>query len=128
VPGVVHFEIPVDDLDRAKTFYRAVFGWDLETIPMPGMGGYTTVVTTPVDPDTQQPAEAGAINGGMTERGPSTPTPVITVDVESIDAALRNVESAGGHLVTPRTEIPGMGAFAYFADSEGNVTGLWESA
>ena len=127
MPRVVHFEIPVDDLDRAKTFYDAVFGWDLETIPVPGMGSYTTVVTTPVDPDTQMPTEPGAINGGMTERGTSTPTPVITVDVDDIDLALKTVESVGGAIVTPRTEIPGMGAFAYFTDSEGNVTGLWET-
>ena len=125
---VVHFEIPVDDLERAKTSYARVFGWDLQTIPMPGMGEYTAVVTTPVDPETQQPTEPGAINGGMTERGPSTPTPVVTVEVDDIDAALRDVESAGGELVTARTEIPGMGAFAYFSDSEGNVTGLWETA
>jgi predicted enzyme related to lactoylglutathione lyase len=127
VSKVVHFEIPADDLDRAKAFYGDVFGWDLQTMPMPGMGTYTTVVTTPVDPETQQPTEPGAINGGMTERGTSTPAPVITVDVEDIDAALRTVEAAGGRTVTPRTEIPGMGAFAYFTDSEGNVTGLWET-
>jgi predicted enzyme related to lactoylglutathione lyase len=44
---VVHFEIPADDLDRAKTFYGSVFGWQLQTMPMAG-GEYTTIVTTPV--------------------------------------------------------------------------------
>lgn len=128
MPKVVHFEIPVDDLERAKGFYGSVFGWDLRTVPMPGMGDYTTVVTTPVDPDTQMPTEPGAINGGMTQRGTSTPTPVVTVDVEDIDGTLRTVEENGGSTLTPRTEIPGMGAFAYFTDSEGNVTGLWQTA
>jgi predicted enzyme related to lactoylglutathione lyase len=52
---------------------------------------------------------------------------VLTVDVESIDDSLKQIESAGGSTVTPRTEIPGMGAFAYFKDSEGNVVGLWET-
>ena len=127
MPGVGHFEIPADDLERARTFYAAVFGWELATVPMPGMGDYTTVVTTKVDPQTQQPSAPGAINGGLTARGASTPTPVVTVDVEDIDLALKIVASAGGQIVTPRTEIPGMGAFAYFTDSEGNVTGLWET-
>ena len=127
MPKVVHFEIPVDDLERAKAFYGAVFGWDLETFPIAGLGDYTAVVTTPVDPQTQTPTAPGAINGGMTERTPSTPTPVVTVDVEDIDVALKVVEESGGSTITPRTEIAGMGAFAYFTDTEGNVTGLWQT-
>jgi uncharacterized protein len=124
---VVHFEIPADDVERAKTFYGAVFGWDLATMTMPGGGDYTSVVTTPVDPQTQMPTEPGAINGGMTAREGGNPAPVITIDVAAIDDALREVEANGGATVTPRTEIPGMGAFAYFSDSEGNVMGLWET-
>ena len=124
---VVHFEIPADDLDRAKRFYGAVFGWNLSTTPMPGGGEYTSVVTTPVDEQTQIPTEPGAINGGMMERTATTPAPVITIDVDAIDTALKNVESEGGSTVQPRTEIPGMGAFAYFKDPEGNVIGLWET-
>jgi predicted enzyme related to lactoylglutathione lyase len=126
VPKVVHFEIPAEDLDRAKKFYGTVFGWSLETMSMPG-GQYTSVMTTPVDQQTQMPTEPGAINGGMMERNASTPAPVITIDVEAIDAALQNVEAEGGSTVQPRTEIPGMGAFAYFKDPEGNVMGLWET-
>ena len=53
--------------------------------------------------------------------------PVITIDVEAIEDALKEIESAGGTTVTPRTAIPGMGAFAYFKDPEGNVLGLWET-
>jgi uncharacterized protein len=126
VPKVVHFEIPADDLDRARKFYGAVFDWSLETMPVPG-GEYTSVVTTPVDQQTQMPTEPGAINGGMMERNANTPAPVITIDVDAIDAALQVVEAEGGSTVQPRTEIPGMGAFAYFTDSEGNVMGLWET-
>jgi uncharacterized protein len=127
VSKVVHFEIPAEDLDRAKKFYGAVFGWTLQTTPMPGGGEYTSVVTTPVNEQTQIPAEPGAINGGMMERSATTPAPVITIDVDAIDVALKNVEAEGGTTVQPRTEIPGMGAFAYFKDSEGNVMGLWET-
>ena len=42
---VVHFEIPADNVDRAKNFYGSVFGWELQTMPM-GEGEYTTVKTT----------------------------------------------------------------------------------
>ncbi len=123
---VVHFEIPAEDLDRAKTFYGSVFGWELQTMPMPG-GEYTSVVTTPVDKQTQTPTEPGAINGGMMQRDERTSSPVITIDVESIDDALQEIEAGGGATVTPRTAIAGMGAFAYFKDPEGNVLGLWET-
>jgi predicted enzyme related to lactoylglutathione lyase len=126
VRKVVHFEIPAEDLERAKGFYASIFGWQLHTMPMAG-GEYTTVVTTPVDEQTQMPTEPGAINGGMMQRDDRTPAPVITIDVEAIDDALTEIESAGGSTVTPRTAIPGMGAFAYFKDPEGNVLGLWET-
>jgi uncharacterized protein len=123
---VVHFEIPADDLDRAKTFYGSVFGWELQSVPMGG-GEYTVVKTTAVDEQTQMPTEPGAINGGMMQRDELLRAPVLTIDVDAIDDALREIESGGGSTVTPRTEIPGMGAFAYFTDPEGNVLGLWET-
>ena len=123
---VVHFEIPADDVDRAKEFYGSVFGWQLQTMSM-GESDYTIAMTTPVDEQTQQPTEAGGINGGMMQRTQHTPAPVITIDVEEIDQSLKEIESRGGSTVTPRTAIPGMGAFAYFKDPEGNVMGLWET-
>ena len=123
---VVHFEIPADDLDRAKNFYGSVFGWELQTMPM-NEGEYTSVKTTDVDEQTQLPTEPGAINGGMFVRDERLTTPVITIDVDGIDDALKQIESEGGSTVTPRTAIPGMGAFAYFKDPEGNVMGLWET-
>ena len=123
---VVHFEIPAEDLDRAKNFYGSVFGWELQTMPMEG-GEYTSVKTTDVDEQTQLPTEPGAINGGMFVRDERLTSPVITIDVDGIDDALKQIEAEGGTTVTPRTAIPGMGAFAYFKDPEGNVLGLWET-
>jgi predicted enzyme related to lactoylglutathione lyase len=123
---VVHFEIPADDLDRAKSFYGSVFGWELQTVPM-NEGEYTSVKTTEVDEQTQLPTEPGAINGGMFQRAEQLTSPVITIDVDGIDDALKQIEAEGGTTVTPRTAIPGMGAFAYFKDPEGNVLGLWET-
>lgn len=123
---VVHFEIPADDLERAKEFYGSVFGWELAD--MPEMG-YTIVKTTPVDEQTHLPSEPGAINGGMYRRSADAPSmPVLTIDVNSVDDTLKEIEAAGGRVLRPRTEIPGMGAFAYFTDPEGNALGLWENA
>jgi len=122
--GVVHFEIPTEDVERAKSFYGGIFGWDLNTMPIGG-GEYTTITTTPID-DGMMPTEPGAINGGMMQRSEETSSPVITIGVEAIDRTLEQVEARGGSVVTPRTPIPGMGAFAYFKDTEGNVMGLFE--
>jgi uncharacterized protein len=94
---------------------------------MPEMN-YTIVRTTDVDEATQMPTTAGAINGGLMSRSSEAPAPVLTIDVESVDQALKQVEAAGGRIVRERTEIPGMGAFAYFTDPEGNTLGLWENA
>jgi predicted enzyme related to lactoylglutathione lyase len=123
---VVHFEIPVDDEARAKSFYGSVFGWGLNDADMGGGVVYTTVMTVPVD-ETMMPKEPGAINGGLMKRSADTSAPVITIQVESIDDALKKIEAGGGSTVQPRTEIPNMGAFGYFKDSEGNTMGLWES-
>jgi uncharacterized protein len=123
---VVHFEIPVDDEGRAKEFYGSVFDWDLNTMDMGGGMTYTTAGTVEVD-EKMMPKEPGAINGGLMRRTSDTPTSVITIGVDAIDDSLKKVEAGGGKTVTPRTEIPNMGAFAYFKDTEGNVVGLWET-
>ena len=123
---VVHFEIPVDDVARAKEFYGTIFEWDLQDADMGGGVSYTTLGTVPVD-EQMMPKEPGAINGGFTSRSSETPAPVITIQVGSIDEALKKVDAGGGSTIPARTEIPEMGAFAYFKDSEGNTMGLWES-
>lgn len=122
--GVVHFEIPADDQERARKFYQDALGWRIE--PVPGMD-YNMVITTDMDESTGQPTTAGAINGGMMARGGQITNPVITVDVPDINATLKAVEELGGSVVMPRNEIPGMGFFAYFKDPEDNVMGLWEN-
>jgi uncharacterized protein len=123
---VVHFEIPAEDLGRAKAFYGDVFDWQLQDVDMGNDATYTTVGTVAVD-DKMMPTEVGGINGGMMSRSPEISSPVITVGVQSIDDSVKRIEAAGGTVVTPRTEIPGMGAFAYFTDTEGNTLGLWEN-
>ena len=122
--GVVHFEIPADDKERANTFYHSAFGWNLT--PMQEMD-YTIAITTPSDEQTGMPSAPGAINGALFPRTDSLRTPVITIDVEDVDAALAQVESAGGSVLQAKDAVPGMGYFAYFKDTEGNIMGLWQT-
>jgi predicted enzyme related to lactoylglutathione lyase len=122
---VVHFEIPYDDGDRARSFYKEIFDWELVT--MPEMGGYTLVMTGPSTD--QGPSEPGFINGGMLARSEAaTSGPVIVVDVPSIDESLGRITALGGTVVAPKTPVGDMGFAAYVTDPEGNVVGLWETA
>ncbi len=121
---VVHFEIPYDDGDRARSFYTEAFGWQLQS--MPGMG-YTLVTSGPTG-DTG-PTEPGFVNGGMMPReGSPSPSPIVVVDVDSIDDTLTLVEQLGGKTLRGKEPVGSMGFAAYLADPEGNVIGLWETA
>jgi len=121
---VVHFEIPYDDGDRARTFYAAAFGWNV--MNMPEMS-YTLVNTGPTN-EQGPPSEAGFINGGMMQREAPFGSPVITVDVEDIDKALDEIGTLGGTTVSTKQAIADMGFAAYFKDPEGNLMGLWQNA
>lgn len=119
---VVHFEIPYDDGDRARTFYADVFGWDVTE--MPDMG-YTMVSTGPTGE--RGPTEAGYIGGGMMQRSDPNNAPNLVIDVPSIDEALAKIEANGGTTISGRDPVGDMGFSAYFRDSEGNLMGLWET-
>ena len=121
---VVHFEIPFDDAERARGFYKDLFGWQIQE--MPGMD-YTIVSTGPSGE--QGPTEAGYIGGGMLARQQAaTSGPVLVVDVDSIDDTLQRIGGMGGSTVVGKTPVGEMGFAAYFTDPEGNVIGLWETA
>jgi predicted enzyme related to lactoylglutathione lyase len=87
---------------------------------------YSLAMTTPMD-EHGRPAVTGSINGGLFRRGDLT-APVVTIDVDDIDAALASIAARGGSVVREKLEVPGMGWNAYFKDSEGNVVGLWQNA
>jgi predicted enzyme related to lactoylglutathione lyase len=121
---VVHFEIPYDDGDRARRFYKDAFDWQVQE--MPGLD-YTLVTTGPSGD--QGPTESGFVNGGMLAREASPSNgPVITVDVESIDVALERITELGGSTLLAKQPVGEMGFTAYVTDTEGNVLGLWETA
>ncbi|GAA2524386.1 hypothetical protein GCM10010201_23600 [Pilimelia columellifera subsp. columellifera] len=119
----MHFELPADDVERARGFYRDVFSWVIN--PMPELD-YTIVHTTPTDADGMT-TEPGAINGGICKRESPVTGPVITIDVSDIDATLTQIERAGGKTVSGKEPVGDMGFAAYFNDPDGNLVGLWQN-
>ncbi|HEX7150935.1 MAG TPA: VOC family protein [Thermoanaerobaculia bacterium] len=118
--SVIHFEMPYEDRDRMKEFYESAFGWQTQTLG-PEMGNYVVAMTTETGPD-QIPTKPGAINGGFYER-PSDPAgqhPSVVIAVTDIHAAIRKITAAGGTVFGEPMEIPGIGQYASFADTEGN--------
>jgi predicted enzyme related to lactoylglutathione lyase len=109
-----HFEIPVDDPDRAEKFYGAVFGWSFQRYP--GAPQYYGMATT-------GDAEPG-INGALFQRDANSET-TLTMSVDSIEDTLKTIEAEGGSVVQGKTPIPGMGWFATCKDTEGNKIGLF---
>lgn len=113
---VVHFEIPVDDVDRAGKFYERAFGWQIMT---DGPPGYALCRTG-------EPDEPG-IDGALRARTEPDAVPV-TLEVPAMIEALTAVAEAGGVLAQPPTTIPGVGRLAVITDTEGNRIGLLEPA
>lgn len=112
---VVHFEIPVEDAERATTFYRQVLGWKVTGW---GEEPYWLVTAGPED-------EPGA-DGALIRRSELHATPVLIASVTDIEATLRQAEDAGGEVLKARLPIPGMGWSAYLRDCEGNTIGLFQ--
>ncbi|MBN2170621.1 MAG: VOC family protein [Candidatus Krumholzibacteriota bacterium] len=117
MPRPVHFELPADDPERCARFYREAFGWEIRK--WDGPMEYWRVMTGPED--------APGIDGGIGRRQSPGEGIVNTLEVEDLDAALAAVEKAGGTVTRPRSAVPGVGWFAYCADTEGNPFGLMQS-
>lgn len=123
---VVHFEIPADDVERAKAFYKKTFGWGFSEYKMPGEDSYWMIQTVETDKE-KMPKEPGAINGGMMKRQMPEQRFMDYIQVDSIDEMLKAVTANGGTTVLPKQEIgKDMGWIAAFKDTEGNVLGLIE--
>ena len=121
---VVHFEVPVDDLERAKKFYSETFGWQLQDMPE-----MNYVIARSVETDEKfMPKVAGAINGGMAKRGGNLTVPSFAIDVANIEESIEKVKRGGGTILKAKTPVGTMGFVAYFKDSEGNVLSLWQTA
>ena len=117
--AVVHFELPYDHRDRIARFYQSAFGWKMQMLG-PEMGNY--VVTTTAEQDANPDGMRGAINGGFFPRDTSKPGqhPSVVVGVPDIQVAMKAVKDAGGEVLGTPMEIPGVGQYVAFNDTEGN--------
>ncbi len=106
------FEIHTNDADRAQRFYGAVFGWTFDD----SLPGYSMISL----------GEGAPIGGGIAHGDGSRPTDaVFNVQVPDVDAACAAVAAAGGSVVVPADDTPIGLRFAYVADPDGSVFGLW---
>ena len=124
----MHFEIQVDNIDRAKKFYGGVFGWEFQDWPMPGGTPYIGIMTAPKD------SKEPGINGGMLKRPCPAPKSeqgtnayVVTMVVENFDEVAKNILKSGGIVAMPKFAIAGMAWQGYFLDTEGNTFGLHQA-
>ncbi|MBI3898475.1 MAG: VOC family protein [Gammaproteobacteria bacterium] len=116
---VVHFEMPYDNRERMATFYQSTFGWQTQMLGE-DMGNY--VVATTAQSDAKPGAPAGAINGGFYPKKPDWPAqyPSVVIAVADIHDAMKKVTQAGGKVLGEPMEIPEIGLYVSFLDTEGN--------
>lgn len=116
---VVHFEIPADDVERAKKFYTGLFGWKIE-FAGPTPIDYWSVMTG------EEEGKMG-LHGGLMKRQDPQQQTIVYIDVPSVDEHLQKVVDLGGQVCVPKSAIPGMGYYAVCLDPEKNGFGLWEN-
>jgi predicted enzyme related to lactoylglutathione lyase len=116
---VVHFEMPYERRERMAKFYQTAFGWQTQTLGEE-MGNYVLATTTEMDGCT--PKMPGAINGGFYQKRPDWPAqfPSVVIAVDDIQAAMKQVNAAGGEVLGQPMAIPGVGQYVSFFDTEGN--------
>lgn len=112
---VVHFEITGKDGDKIQNFYRELFGWEINSDNPMNYGM--------VDTKTGQ-----GINGGILKAPKDVPFLTIYISVEDLQKYLDKAKQLGGEAVVPPTDIPGIGAYAFFKDTDGNIVGLFKNS
>jgi len=122
---VVHFEMPAKDRKRMSEFYTKTFGWKTQQYG-PEMGNYVVVSTTETDEKSGRPKQPGAINGGFYDRtdDPVSHAPSVVIGVENIQEHMKKVTAGGGKIIGEPMDIPGVGAYVSFFDTEGNRVSL----
>lgn len=121
--SVVHFDMPVKDVERAQKFYKEAFEWEINKVPDMDYWGVNTTETG----EDYMPKKPGAINGGMYPKKEDADLTVIVIEVPSLDASLKQLEELGATIVMPKMKVGEMGYYARFQDPEGNIVGVWES-
>lgn len=121
---VVHFELPYENRDRMADFYTQAFGWRTQKFGE-DMGNYVTATTAESD-EHGHPKQPGAINGGFFPKKPDWPAqhPSVVIAVDDIKQAISKVTRAKGKVLGEPMEIPGVGHYVSFTDTEGNRLSL----
>jgi predicted enzyme related to lactoylglutathione lyase len=134
MPTIVHFEIPSDNLERARKFYTELFGWKMEKMPGTDQKEYWMFSTTSSNRGDDSSGDAGGsseqqrtVSGGMIERQMSQEPIMVYIGVDSVTEYSNKVERLGGKVIKQKTEVPGYGWFAICADTENNGFALWEA-
>ncbi len=114
------FDIPADDLDRARRFYEEVFGFDGDVmnegkIPYVGLKGSAIM-----EPKMN-------CMGGIRPRMQPGETPLIYFQVPSLEEWHPKVEAAGGKVLQPKIPVADFGIFSLCLDTEGNSIAIWEN-
>jgi uncharacterized protein len=128
MPTIVHFEMPADDVERAKKFYTDLFGWKIEKWPGTSSKDSSSssmeywIVSTTDDKGNKAP-----IGGGLMKRQEQHQQITNFIDVNSVDEYSSKIEKLGGKVVVTKMAIPGMGYFAVCHDTENNSFGIWET-
>jgi predicted enzyme related to lactoylglutathione lyase len=122
--NIAYFDIPADNVDRAKHFYNALLGWKIEPTKAP-KGNSSMVAMQYHDVVLGKPEEGTMHMGGLYKRQMGEPIKNY-VKVEDIDKVLAKVEKLGGKIMMPKEMIPGVGLVAMIQDTEGNGIGIWK--
>jgi len=119
MPNVNFFEIPVNDLERAKNFYGELFDWKIEKTPTDIGFEYFFINTKTKDNDQ-------SINGGMVKKTDPKDYPINYISVDSVDNYSSKIEGLGGKILIQKTPVKGMGFFVFCEDTENNRFAIWE--
>ena len=124
---VVHFEMPAEDRKRMTDFYTKAFDWKTEQL---GEDMRNYVLATTTESDENGPKKPGAINGGFFQKTDDKPAqyPSVVIAVDDIKEQMMNVGKLGGKVLGEPMDIPGIGLYVSFFDTEGNRVGMIQPA
>ena len=123
---VIHFEMPAEDRKRMAQFYTKVFGWKTQLLGE-DMGNYVLVTT--IESNEKGPVKPGAINGGFFPKSDNMPAqyPSVVIQVGDIKKQMKKVEEAGGKVLGEPMDIPNVGSYVSFIDTEGNRLSMMQT-
>src|SRR3989339_476880 len=125
---VVHFEMPYENHERLINFYSQAFGWQMQKMGEE-MGNYITAATAEID-ENRMVKTPGAINGGFFPKNPDLKDlyPSVVIAVDNITEAMKKIKASGGEVLGDPMEIPGIGQYVSFNDTEGNRVSILQPA